>query len=116
MASRVLPKTGRLPTSWPLVTVRRGQVASRYNALASGRFFIEGTTKIDDTPDIPVSRLVRVFMRATGYFVAEQWSAPATGHYRFDNLRYGRYFVVAHDHTLDKNGVIKDEIKPEPMV
>lgn len=79
----------------------------------TGPGVISGTVAIDDSPDIPVQRRVRLFDRLTGRFVREAWSDAATGAYTFTRLEIRAYFVVAFDHTGTHNAVIKDSIFPE---
>ena len=76
-----------------------------------GPYHIEDIVAIDSNPDIPVSRKVRLFDRATGRLVRETWSDPTTGRYRFDRIRLGPWTIVAYDHTDFYNAVIADNIK-----
>lgn len=79
----------------------------------SGSLRIAGTVAIDDTPDIPVRRRVRLHDKPTGRVVRETWSDAVTGAYTFDKLRDGLYYVTAFDHTGNHNAVIKDSIRPQ---
>lgn len=113
---RVLPNSyPRLPTSWPTGPAGRlyPVLYVRYQPGVTGLYFISGTVKIDDTPDIPVSRLVRLYRKSDGALMRETWSDAVTGAYRFDNLANITYFVLSHDHTAVYNAVIKDAITPE---
>jgi hypothetical protein len=80
----------------------------------SGKGQIAGTTKIKGTPDVPVSRRVRLFDLKTGILVRETWSDPATGVYEFVDIDPAReYLVVAHDHTRTYNAAVADLVTPE---
>lgn len=77
---------------------------------------IAGTVKNTGTPDFPVWRRVRLFLRRDGRLVREVWSDPVTGAYGFDYLNPAySYTVIAHDHTGQYNAEISDDITPEPM-
>lgn len=78
-----------------------------------GTHRITGTTK--NTPDLPVSRRVRLHDQRTGDPVREVWSDPATGAYSFDWIRPGTYYVTAFDHTGSYGAVIADNLPAEPM-
>ncbi len=61
----------------------------------------------------PVSRRVRVHERATGRIVRETWS-DVDGKYRFTDLDPRRaFYVMAFDHTLQKNAVVSDNVHSE---
>lgn len=107
----------RLNTAWPAGAKRAtaGHHSARFDAVDGGNYRIAGTVAIDDSPDIPVSRRVRLFHRLSGRMVRETWSAPVSGAYEFRNLRSQLYLVVSHDHTGVYNAAVKDSITPEPQ-
>lgn len=80
-----------------------------------GDGFIEGTTKVDGTPDFAVSRRVRLFREQDGLLIRETFS-DVWGDYRFEYIKRGiRYTVVTYDHTDNFRAVIADKIIPEIM-
>jgi hypothetical protein len=84
------------------------------NGEFAGTFSISGTVAIDDSPDVPVMRRVRLYDRYSGGLVRETWSDPVTGAYSFLQLPNDRtFFVLSHDHTDFYNATIKDNITPE---
>lgn len=100
-----------LPGKPPTVSHRELiTLLSKMNPSLTGKLgTIEGTTTIEN---IPGSRRVRLFDKATAFLVAETWSSPV-GHYEFNNLDTTReYFAVAHDHLRVYNGVIQDMLQP----
>lgn len=105
----------RLNASWPARPLgpRVGGRALRVG-LNVGPYRVPGNVYIDGTPDLPVSRRVRLFDRLTAVCVREVWSDPLTGAYLFDKLPMpgDGYFVVTHDHTNVFNAAIKDRITP----
>lgn len=105
----------RLNTSWPPGPFknRLSNRSFKFDGADSGPLSISGTVAIDDTPDIPVRRRVRLHDKTTGRLVRETWSDPVTGAYAFEKLRDGLYYVTAFDHTGNHNAVIKDAIRPE---
>lgn len=87
------------------------------DVLFGGDGHIAGTTKVDASPDIPVSRRVRLFEARTAQLLRETWSAN-DGTYSIGNVARSaqqRYFVTSHDHTLTYNAVIADRIAAEAM-
>jgi hypothetical protein len=114
VAPRIAMTAGRLSPGWPSGSPG-GRVApshASWDSIDSGPLSIAGTVKIDDDPDIPIARRVRLFEKATGRLVREKWSA-ADGSYSFTRIKDNKYFLVAHDHTLNDNAAIKDEIRPQ---
>jgi hypothetical protein len=79
-----------------------------------GAYKVPGTTKVSGAPDVPVSRLVCLFCARSRRLVRAQWSNQ-DGSYVFFGVRYGPWFVTAHDHTGEYNAVISDNIYGEPM-
>ena len=87
-----------------------------YDMNYGGRGRVSGTTKLDGTPDTPVSRRVRLFREVDGTLVREQWSNPTTGAYSFDNIDANvAYTVVTYDYLHSFRAVIADNITPDPM-
>jgi hypothetical protein len=113
--SVALPLLVRLGTSWP--TGGPGRVLLppvRFDLVDGGAHRVAGSVLVDAAPDVPVSRRVRLYHAKTGRLVREQWS-DAAGAYAFEQIAAGSYFVVAHDHTLEYNSVIRDRIDSVPM-
>jgi hypothetical protein len=104
----------RLVSAWPSGPLdgRVDAKAPRWDSVDGGPLRIAGTVKIDDSPDIPVSRRVRMFDLQTAKLIRETWSAT-DGTYAFEKIRDGKFFLVSHDHTLTENAAIKDQISPE---
>jgi len=76
-----------------------------------GDGFIEGTTSVAGTPNLPKSAPVRLYVHATGLFVREVQSS-ATGVYRFDRVRRGvEYTILTIDETREYNAVVADRQK-----
>jgi len=71
---------------------------------------IGSTVKVPS--DIPVARKVRLFEEKSGLLIQEVWS-DAAGNYSFVGLSDNYYFITAHDHTLEFNGVIQSHVRPE---
>lgn len=113
-AARAVPAPERLIPGWPTFSKFQRAGTARYDAVFGGAMRIAGTVAIDDSPDIPVSRVVRLFDKQSGVLVRQTISGP-DGSYQFERLTDRKYFLVAHDHTLEYNAAIKDEITPEPM-
>jgi hypothetical protein len=81
-----------------------------YRAGITGTKKLTGTTAIDDSPDIPVGRLVRLYTQPGGDLVEELWSDPVTGAFEFRDLLEQDYFVVSHDHTGVYNATVRDSL------
>ncbi|MFZ9295692.1 MAG: hypothetical protein ACO259_05720, partial [Bacteroidia bacterium] len=79
--------------------------------LHGGKGVVSGTT-VKVPSDIPVARKVRLFEEKSGLLIQEVWSDVA-GNYSFVGLNDNYYFITAHDHTLEFNGVIQSHIRPE---
>lgn len=80
-----------------------------------GNYRVAGTTKVEGSPKLPVSRRVRLHDQLTGRLVREQWSTAGTGAYSFDNIKAGTYYVVALDHTRAYNAVIASDFAAVAM-
>ncbi|MDO4795507.1 MAG: hypothetical protein Q4A28_06150 [Brachymonas sp.] len=66
--------------------------------------------------EVPVWRRVRLHDQATGNPIAETWSDPKTGAYRFEWVDMERvYTVMSYDHTGKFVAVAADSLKPERM-
>lgn len=69
---------------------------------------VEKQEASDPAPS-PVSRRVVLLVEPTLQQVAETWSDPTTGAYRFDGLSMSaRFTVVAYDHLRNWRAVIAD--------
>ena len=80
-----------------------------------GIYKLSGTTKVAGSPDVPVSRRVRLYaQRGAAYLVKEAWSHP-DGNYEFGSVAFGPWMVISRDHTGEYNAVIADNIYGEPM-
>lgn len=81
-------------------------------AQAVGMGYIASTVEkqVDNDPaPSPVSRRVVLLVEPTLQQVAETWSDPVTGAYRFDGLSMAaRFTVVAYDHLGSWRAVIAD--------
>ncbi|SIQ96700.1 hypothetical protein SAMN05421829_108171 [Aromatoleum tolulyticum] len=94
------------------------------DAVAGGRGFLEGTTKVVGTPDAPVSRRVHLIMQISaraelafpGRIARSAWSDPVTGAWRFDYINAAAKFaVLAYDHTGVNDPAAKVGLIPTPM-
>jgi hypothetical protein len=85
------------------------------DAYDGGALRILGTTANTGTPNTPVRRRVRLHDQPSARAIREVWSDPITGAYAFNNIRLGRYYVTAFDHTGQYGGVIETDITPEPV-
>lgn len=116
MALRVVTSSTRLSPGWPSGSaLRAGRSFYRYDSIDGGRYRIIGTVAIDDSPDIPLRRQVRLFDKRTGRLVRETWSAEGTGAYAFEYIANRAYFVITHDYVGFYNAVVADGITPELM-
>lgn len=64
---------------------------------------IEPVTRMNAVP--PQRRHVRLYDRVCGRAVRAQWSDKVTGHVNFQNLRAGKWDLLAHDHTYEFEAV-----------
>lgn len=76
---------------------------------------VTGTTKVKGSPDVAVSRRVRLHDQLSGRVVREVWSTAGTGAYAFDRIRLGVFYVLSLDHTGINNGVIATNVTSETM-
>lgn len=77
---------------------------------------IDGTVKVDSSPDYPVHRKVRCFRDRDAVCVGETWSDPVTGGYSFEYVDPAeRYTVLAYDYTGAYRAVVADNLTPDPM-
>lgn len=112
---QVVNEPAQMDFGWPTGDPLSGVVVNepaRYDSVDSGSRKIEGTVAIDDSPDIPVARRVRLYDKPSGRLVRETWSAT-DGTYSFEKLREGKFFLISHDHTLNENAAVRDEIESE---
>jgi len=73
-----------------------------------------GTVAISGSPELPVSRKVRLYRRNGGGLARETYS-DSSGNFSFRYIDNGPWMVVAIDHTNEYNAVIADNITGEPM-
>lgn len=77
---------------------------------------IEGTTKIDGTPDYAVSREVRLIVERSGLCIRSTWSDPITGEYSFENIDPAeKYTVISYDYEHNFRAVVADNVTPDAM-
>lgn len=77
---------------------------------------ITGTTKVKGSPDVAVSRRVRLIRERDGICIREAWSDPTTGAYQFLNINPAVvYTIITYDHTKNYRAVIADGLVPEIM-
>lgn len=100
----------------PLTPHRMGDIKLLKDLLHGGSGRITGTVKEVGTPDHAVRRRVRLHRMIDGLLIREVWSDAVTGAYAFNNIdpTY-KFYVVSHDHILNYNAIIKDNIIPESM-
>lgn len=90
-------------------------------ALEPWRFYggfgrIDGTVKVDSSPDYPVHRKVRCYRDRDAVCVGETWSDAVTGNYSFTHVDPAeRYTVLAYDYTGAYRPVVADNLTPDPM-
>jgi len=99
--SQALPLLQTPPVLWlALLAHARGQ----------GHIAATVEKQVDNDPaPSPVSRRVVLLVEPTLQQVAETWSDPVTGAYRFDGLSMAaRFTVVAYDHLRNWRAVIAD--------
>ena len=83
--------------------------------------YVAGTVKelpkgAPEGGEVPVCRKVRLHDQATGNPIAETWSDPKTGAYRFECIDMERvYTALSYDHTGKFVAVAADSLKPERM-
>lgn len=83
---------------------------------AMGRGYIAESVFKQESSDpapLPISRRVVLLLEPSLQCVAETWSDPLTGAYRFDGLNTeARFTVVSFDHTHHFRAVIADNLAP----
>lgn len=83
--------------------------------------YVAGTVKelpkgAPEGGEVPVWRKVRLHDQRTGQPVAETWSDPKTGVYRFECIDMERvYTALSYDHTGKFVAVAADSLRPERM-
>lgn len=96
---------GRFPLS-PLALVK--PLLAHATGLGYIADVVEKQEESDPAPS-PVARRVVLLVEPTLQQVAETWSDPVTGAYRFDGLNMSaRFTVVAYDHLRNWRAVIAD--------
>lgn len=80
-----------------------------------GGYYLADYLAIAGTPDIPLSRRVRLMMRNNGRVIRETWSDPVTGYWWFDRIAYGPYTVLAIDDANNYNAVVADNQVGVPL-
>lgn len=79
---------------------------------------IYGTVELgmDGAPNALLQRKVQLYIARDGTYIAQSWSDPVTGAYRFELLDTAeKYFVIAFDHTGQHRAVVADGLVPEVM-
>lgn len=88
-------------------------VEGSHATMLSGPGSIAGTVSIEG---VTARRRVMLQDVASGALVAEAWSHPVTGAYRFSGLLLGRPFcVLAHDHERRYNAAVADYVTAEVL-
>jgi hypothetical protein len=118
-----IPTNASAPIAFGLVNLKTQVLNARVGArgdltgslgFSVGR--IAGTVKEDATPDVPVSRLVRLHRQKDGLKVLEQWSNKVTGAYSFDYIDEKQtYYVLSFDHNKNFRAVVADNLAPTLM-
>lgn len=112
------------PASGNALTYRASPVVSRdYNrmglasALSGSKGRVDGTVKEHSAPiDLPLARMTYLHRQRDGRRVGASLSDPNTGAYTFINIDPAeKYFVLAFDHTLNYNAVVKSDVTPDIM-
>lgn len=108
------------PVRLPVVTVPKFILMDDVKNIADmqdgGNGKITGTTKVKGSPDVAVSRRVRLIRERDSICIREVWSNPVTGAYQFLNINPTiAYTVVTYDHTKNYRAVIADGLVPELM-
>ncbi|MCK9993729.1 MAG: hypothetical protein Dbin4_02249 [Alphaproteobacteria bacterium] len=94
------------------------------DAVAGGSGYLEGTTKVAGTPDVPVRRRVHLVVQMSpradlafpGRISRGVWSDPVTGAWRFDYINTSAKFAaIAYDHTGVNDAVAKTNLVPTPL-
>lgn len=67
-----------------------------------GGYAVAGTVTISAAP---AARKVRLYLLNTGQLVAETWSDPVTGAYRFEQLELAEYYVWSEDYARNYDPV-----------
>lgn len=108
------------PVKLPVVTTPKFKLNDDIKCIADmqdgGNGKITGTTKVKGSPDVAVSRRVRLIRERDGICIREAWSDPTTGAYQFLNINPAVvYTVITYDHTKNYRAVIADGLVPEIM-
>ena len=78
---------------------------------------VDGTVKEHSAPsDVPLARMTYLHRQRDGRRVGATLSSATTGQYSFTNIDPAEtYFVLAFDHTLNYNAVVKSDVTPDIM-
>lgn len=108
-----VPLLHPLPAGWPVAVADRPVALLKPllgHAMGLGYIadVVEKQEESDPAPS-PVSRRVVLLVEPSLQQVAQTWSDPVTGAYRFDGLSMSaRFTVVAYDHLRNWRAVIAD--------
>ena len=94
------------PPLVPAVRALTKPISADIDVEDGGTYRVTGTTKVKGTPDLAVSRRVRLHDQLSGRVVREVWSTAGTGAYAFNRIRLGTFYIASFDHTGLQNGVI----------
>lgn len=103
------------PPATPTFTGLLKPISADIDVEDGGNYRVTGTTKVKGTPDLAVSRRVRLHDQLSGRVVREVWSTAGTGAYAFNRIRLGTFYIASFDHTGLHNGVIATNVTSEPM-
>lgn len=93
----------------PSAVLAVGMLSSRDLSDLGGNGRIHGDVKKVASPDAPVWRRVRLFVRRDARLVREVWSDPVTGEFSFDWINPAiDYTIIAYDHTGQYQAVVSD--------
>jgi hypothetical protein len=108
----------RINPGWPnagSLQERLNHVTYRYRGQDTGAYRINGTVKVDGSPDTPVARKVVLFDQVGLRPLQDTFSNATTGEYEFTHLANKPHMVMAFDHTNNFRAVVADRVTPEPM-
>lgn len=108
----------RLNPGWPNAgsfQERLNWLTYRHRGQDSGLYRINGTVKVDGSPDTPVARKVVLLDQVSLRPLQDVFSNGTTGDYEFTHLANKPHMVMAFDHTNNFRAVVADRVTPEPM-
>lgn len=87
------------------------------SALSGPKGRVDGTVKEHSAPsDLPLARMTYLHRQRDGRRVGATLSNATTGQYSFIDVDPAeKYFVLAFDHTLNYNAVVKSDVTPDIM-